>query len=136
MCRRGLFRIIAIAKGVLPIPRRGQMRFKTMATITAVVFILTGLALSAERMNLFLSFGALGWLKHPTNSYELFLLVRLRSFVYLFGGALFGCGLLAWAMRNPKDAGGQTNSTLALFGLNVIVGVIALAQQLNFWRAK
>ncbi|MEK7834073.1 MAG: sensor histidine kinase, partial [Acidobacteriota bacterium] len=57
----------------------------------------------------------------------------MRSFVYLFGVMLLGCGFLTWAIRELKEAVAQANASLALFGLNAIAGAMAL-QQFYFYR--
>ncbi len=112
------------------------MRFKTMATVTAVIFIVAGLAFTFQDLNLIRAYGVWGWLEYPIKQQEVILMFRMRSFVYMFGAALFGCGLLAWAIRNLKDAATQTNATLALFGSNALAGALAITQQLSIWRSK
>ncbi|MCG3163756.1 MAG: hypothetical protein JMDDDDMK_05204 [Acidobacteria bacterium] len=102
------------------------MRFKTMATVTAMIFIVAGMGFAFQDMNLVRGFGPAGRLpalsqQSVENRRELLLwFFSLRSFVYMFGSALIGCGLLTWAIRNLKDATTQTNATMALFGLNTI----------------
>lgn len=118
------------------------MRFKTMATVTAVIFIVAGMGFAFQDMNLVIGFGPAGRLpplppQSVENRRELLLwFFSLRSFVHMFGGALIGCGLLTWAIRNLKDATTQTNATMALFGLNTMAGALALTQQLSIWRSK
>jgi signal transduction histidine kinase len=118
------------------------MRFKTMATITAVIFIAAGFGFAFQDMSLARYFGSSLRLSSPVPQAPadrlkvLMMYAGLRSFIYMFGAALFGCGLLTWAIRNLKDAPAQTNASLALFGLNVVAGGMALAQQLSIWKSK
>jgi len=117
------------------------MRFKTMATITAVIFIAAGLGFAFQDMNLARVLGLserLPWSpSRPPDDRQAFLRLYSAqlSFIYMFGGALFGCGLLTWAIRNLKDSATQTNALLALFGLNVVAGGIAL-QQMSPWMVR
>ncbi|MDX2044121.1 MAG: sensor histidine kinase [Acidobacteriota bacterium] len=110
------------------------MRFKTMATITALVFVAAGFGFGFAEMNLLRNFGQNFRLPNPlpqsseTRQAYLMMYFGMRSFVHLFGVMLFGCGLLAWAIRNVKDAVAQTNASLALFGLNAIAGAMTLQQ--------
>jgi signal transduction histidine kinase len=118
------------------------MRFKTMATITAVIFIAAGFGFAFQDMSLARFFGSSVRLSLPMPQASadrmrlLMMFAGQRSFVYMFGAALFGCGLLTWVIRNLKDAAAQTNASLALFGLNVVAGGMALTQQLSIWRSK
>ncbi|MGH9831546.1 MAG: sensor histidine kinase, partial [Blastocatellia bacterium] len=118
------------------------MRFKTMATITAVIFILAGFGFAFQDMSLARLFGSSLRLSLPAPQAPadrlrvVMMFAGLRSFIYMFGAALFGCGLLTWAIRNLKDATTQTNASLALFGLNVVAGGMALTQQLSIWKSK
>jgi signal transduction histidine kinase len=118
------------------------MRFKTMATITAVIFIVAGFGFAFQDMSLARFFGSTMRLSRPLppSSVDrvslLMMYAGLRSFVYMFGAAIFGCGLLVWAIRNLKEAAAQTNAALALFGLNAVLGAMALQQQLSIWRTK
>src|SRR5262245_35027262 len=104
------------------------MRFKTMATITAVIFIAAGLGFTFQDMSLARFIGSsvrLSWsLPLSPTDRRGFQLVYfgMQSFVYMFGAALLGCGLLTWAIRNLKDEAAQVNASLALFGLNVLTG--------------
>jgi len=113
------------------------MRFKAMATMTAAIFVIAGLGFAFEEMSLLKALGVHDWLSpRPTPRNEMTVWVRMHSFVFLLGTVLFGCGLLAWAIRNLKNTVEQTNAALALFGLNIAIGISALAQQINYWRAK
>jgi signal transduction histidine kinase len=117
------------------------MRFKTMATITVVIFIAAGFGFAFQDLSLARFFGpsvrlSLPLPQAPENRLRLLMMFAgQRSFVYMFGAALFGCGLLTWAIRNLKDVTTQTNFSLALFGLNVVAGGMALTQQLSIWRS-
>lgn len=108
------------------------MRFKTMATITAVIFIVIGFGFGFSEISLLRYFGQdfqLPWrLPEPQEARLAYLKMYggLRAFGRLFGVMLFGCGFLAWATRNVKDAATQTNASLVLFGLNAIVGALTL----------
>ena len=115
------------------------MRFKTMATITAVTFVAAGFGFAFAETSLLRNFGPSLRLSVPLPESEIarnaFLRMYggMRSFVDLFGVMLLGCGLLAWAIRNVKDAVAQTNASLALFGLNAIAGAMAL-QHFYFYK--
>ncbi len=118
------------------------MRFKTMAAITAVIFILAGFGFAFQEMSLARFFGSSVQLSLPMPQAPadrmrvLMMFAGQRSFIYMFGAALFGCGLLTWVIRNLKDAAAQTNASLALFGLNVVAGGMALTQQISIWRTR
>lgn len=110
------------------------MRFKTMATITAVIFVAAGFGFAFAEMNLIRYFGQNFQLAWPlpelaaTRMAYLKMHGSMRSFVELFGVMLLGCGLLTWAIRGTKDSAAQMNASLALFGLNAIAGAVALEQ--------
>ncbi len=115
------------------------MRFKTMATITALIFVAAGFGFAFAETNLLGYFGPdfrLSWpLPQSPDARRVYLRMYggLRAFVHLFGVMLLGCGFLTWAIRGLKDAVAQTNATLALFGLNAIAGALAL-QQFYFYK--
>ena len=98
------------------------MRFKTMATITAVIFIAAGFGFAFQDMSLARFFGSSVGLSLPAPQAPadrlrvLMMFAGQRSFIYMFGAALFGCGLLTWAIRNLKDAPTQTSASLYLSG--------------------
>src|SRR5262245_37865282 len=131
--RRGLFHIITF---VVRDPKEAKMRFKTMATITAAIFVIAGLGFTFWDLNFTRFYGVRDWLEHPIKRQEMILMLRMRSFVYMFGASLFGCGLLTWSIRNLKDKTAQTNASLALFGLNLLAGAFAFTQQHSIWKSK
>ncbi len=113
------------------------MRFKTMATITAVIFIVAGLAFIIQDLRSITAYSnSYGWLERPINTAVLNLMVRLRSFVYMLGAAMLGYGLLSWAIRNLKDTAAQTNASLALFALHALAGAMAVTQQIAYWKSE
>jgi signal transduction histidine kinase len=114
--------------------KEGKMRFKTMATVTAVIFIATGAAFVFRGWPLVSAYGGL---EVPIpEAYELMSSRRIMSFAYLYGIALLGCGLVTWAVRNTRDIATQTNASLALFGMNALAGAMMLTQQTAFWESK
>lgn len=124
-------------------PKQGEatMRFKTMATITAALFFAAGLGFVTQEMNLSHLFGQAFLLRpFPQSSADRLRLLLVyggqRSFIYLFGAALLGCSWLTWAVRNLKDTATQTNISLALFGLNAVLGGFALQQQVSMWKTS
>ena len=110
------------------------MRFKTMATITAVIFITTGAAFIFQGWFLVQAYGGP---EIPTaNNFRVVLMLRTMSFASLYGVVLLGVGLVVWAIRNLRDVTTRTNISLALFGMNALAGTMALKNQIGLWGSK
>ncbi|MGH9751627.1 MAG: sensor histidine kinase, partial [Blastocatellia bacterium] len=110
------------------------MRFKTMATITAVIFIAAGAAFFFSGWNMVTAYG--GPEVPIPNNFRVNWMLRASSFAYLYGTALLGSGFLTWAVRNTRDITTQTNVSLALFGMNALAGAFALQMQISLWKSK
>src|SRR5262245_2654134 len=110
------------------------MRFKTMATITAVIFIAAGATFVFQGWDMVTIFG--GPEVPIRNSFRVAWMLRSASFAYLYGTALLGSGLTIWAVRNTRDIPTQTNVSLALFGMNAMAGAFALQQQIILWKSN
>jgi signal transduction histidine kinase len=107
------------------------MRFKTMATITSLIFIAAGaiFILQGWRVTYLLmpprpdlnpnhltSIGA-EWVKWR---------FTMVPFVYLFGATLVGSGVLVRLVRNISDAAMQLNLSAALLAMNIFLGVLVV----------
>ena len=98
------------------------MRFKTMVTITSLIFIAAGA-----------SFLLQGWqwtyLLIPHQSQMKSELAKWRftllPFIYLFGATLVGSGLLVRLIRNISNTAAQMNFSAVLLILNTFLGVLA-----------
>ncbi|MDQ3010482.1 MAG: hypothetical protein M3X11_07245, partial [Acidobacteriota bacterium] len=81
------------------------MRFKTMATITAVTFTVVGLGFVFQEISwlgFFNPFMRLSRSLPESQEHKrayFWMFGGLRSFASLYGAALCGCGLMAWALR-------------------------------------
>lgn len=106
------------------------MRYKTVVSSIAIVFIAAGLAFILRGWSLFWAID--GWVRPDVWSerWEW----RVLSFAYLFGAMLLGSGFLTWAVRHLRDAATQTRVLLGLFGLNALAGVLAWTQFTAIWH--
>jgi signal transduction histidine kinase len=110
------------------------MRFKTMATVTATIFIATGMAFIFKGWDLVSAYG--GPEVPIANKFRVVWMFRVMPFASLYGIAILGGGLLTLAVRNLRETASQTNVSLALFGMNALAGAIALTAWISIWRSK
>lgn len=107
------------------------MRFKTMATITSLIFIAAGAMFILQGWRVtFLLMPHRPDLNpnHLTSISEEWVKWRFTvlPFVYLFGATLIGSGLLVRLMRTVSDLAMQINLSAALLAINVFLGALVV----------
>lgn len=109
------------------------MRFKTMATISAVTFIAAGSAFIFRGWDLVEAYG--GPESPISKGIRTLWMLRVVSFANIYGTALLGGGLVTLAVKSARDLTTQINVSLALFCMNALAGTFALQQQIILWKS-
>ncbi len=99
-----------------------------MLTLNAILYIALGIAFGLYGPLMIAMFGILNIEGEPLMYWY------AASFARLFGAALFGFGLLLWALRGLSiDPGKQRGILLALVLANILGFIVAITQQVSIW---
>ncbi len=108
------------------------MKLSRLVTINAILFIIYGIAFSLYSP-LMMNFFAVPELQTiDSQGYWL-----LASFARMFGAALFGFGLLLWALRGSIDQASQATRRGIVFALilaYLLAAIVSATQQVSIWQ--